>query len=61
MAWTWQYAPAEAEAEPAGSFSSQSDAENWIGEYWRELAAVGVTSVTLLRDDKRIYGPMQLA
>jgi hypothetical protein len=61
MAWTWQYEPAETEAEPAGSFSSQSDAENWIGECWRELAAYGVTGVTLLRDDKRVYGPMPLA
>jgi len=61
MAWTWQYQPAGTDAEPAGTFSSQSDAENWIGESWRELAAAGVASVLLLRDGERVYGPMQLA
>jgi len=61
MAWTWQYEPADTDAEQPGSFSSQSDAENWIGEYWRELAAGGVASVTLVRDGERVYGPMPLA
>jgi hypothetical protein len=61
MAWTWQYQPAEAAAEPSGSFSTQSDAENWIGESWRELAAAGVSGVILLRDGERVYGPMPLA
>jgi len=61
MAWTWQYQPADTGAEPAGSFGSQSDAENWIGECWRELAAAGVTGVILLHDGKPVYGPMALA
>ncbi len=61
MAWTWQYQPAETAAEPAGSFGSQSDAENWIGEFWRQLAAAGVTGVVLLRDGEQVYGPMSLA
>lgn len=61
MAWTWQYHPADAGGEPAGSFGSQSDAENWIGENWRQLAAAGVRSVTLLRDGEPASAPMSLA
>jgi hypothetical protein len=61
MAWTWQYQPAENAAEPSGTFGSQSDAENWIGEFWRQLAAAGVTGVVLLHDGEQVYGPMPLA
>lgn len=61
MAWTWQYQPADTGAEPSASFGSQSDAENWIGESWRELAAAGVANVVLLRDGEPVYGPMPLA
>ena len=60
MVWTWQYEP-ETEAEPSGNFSSQSDAESWLGEAWRTLAAAGVAGVTLLRDGERVYGPMPLS
>lgn len=41
-------------------FSSQSDAETWLGERWRDLADSGVASVTLLADDNTEYGPMDL-
>ncbi|MHB8451876.1 MAG: hypothetical protein ACYDAQ_15730 [Mycobacteriales bacterium] len=67
MAWTWRY---EAEdgtvAEPAGApagetFSSQGDAESWLGETWRELLAAGVAQVTLLDGSREVYGPMSLA
>nr|BFE75442.1 hypothetical protein GCM10020092_087430 [Actinoplanes digitatis] len=40
---------------PAESFSSQADAESWIGQAWRELAAAGVTQVTLVEDDRVDY------
>ncbi len=36
-------------------FASQSDAESWLGEFWRQLAAAGVTSVTLLEDGASSY------
>ena len=40
---------------PTETFSSQADAESWIGQAWRELAAAGVTSVTLVEDDRVDY------
>jgi hypothetical protein len=41
-------------------FSSQSDAETWIGEVWRELADAGVDQVVLLDSGREVYGPMSL-
>jgi hypothetical protein len=41
-------------------FPTQSDAESWLGESWRELADAGVESVTLLHEDEVVYGPMSL-
>ncbi|MGI8667790.1 MAG: hypothetical protein ACR2N4_17480 [Jatrophihabitans sp.] len=61
MAWTWHYEPEGTGAEPASSFASQSDAESWLGEAWRELAAAGVAGVSLRRDDEHVYGPMPLS
>ncbi len=61
MAWTWQYQPAASGAVDAGAFSSQSDAESWLGESWRELAAAGVSAVVLLHNGQPVYGPMPLA
>ena len=61
MTWTWRYdGPAVAEDMPAPrDFTSQADAETWLGETWRELAEAGVTSVTLLDDGAVVY-PMSL-
>jgi hypothetical protein len=42
------------------SFSSQSDAESWLGEVWRALVDAGATQVTLVEDGRRVYGPMSL-
>ncbi len=41
-------------------FTSQSDAETWLGESWRDLVDAGVDSVTLLEADREVYGPMSL-
>ena len=67
MAWTWiftdlqgtpvQDLPAAAVLTP---FPSQADAETWLGESWRELRADGVTAVTLLEEERVVYGPMPL-
>ena len=64
-AWTWTYLDAEAnemsgEGLPTTAFPSQSDAENWFGESWHELAAKGVDAVSLYRDGQLVYGPMAL-
>jgi hypothetical protein len=42
------------------TFPSQSDAESWVGEIWRDLLEDGVDAVTLFEGDRRVYGPMSL-
>jgi hypothetical protein len=66
--WRWRLLDsAGAEVAPGGSmpdgsprFASQSDAESWVGETWRELVEEGVDAVTLLEGDREVYGPMSL-
>lgn len=63
--WTWRYEAADgsvvAPEHGAGQpFPSQSDAESWIGECWRDLLDDGVEQVTLLEEDRVVYGPMSL-
>ncbi|MBQ0868045.1 hypothetical protein ACH4RA_32235 [Streptomyces smyrnaeus] len=64
MAWTWRFEKADGtETEPAvqpEEFSTQSDAESWIGEVWRELLEGGTDQVTLQEDGSTVYGPMSL-
>ncbi|WP_163554080.1 hypothetical protein [Candidatus Frankia alpina] len=66
MTWTWRYEGddgaivAVGGASSSESFTSQSDAETWLGETWRDLLAAGVVQVTLLDAGRRIYGPMSL-
>jgi hypothetical protein len=64
-AWRWRLedaAGAEVVAEGIATqeFPSQSDAESWVGEVWRELLDAGVDAVTLLEGDREVYGPMSL-
>jgi hypothetical protein len=58
MAWTWRYEDADGE-EVAGpeveEFTSQSDAETWLGQAWRQLAEAGVVQVTLRDGDETAY------
>ena len=63
--WHWRLentAGAEVSSTVAGysGFPSQSDAESWLGEYWRELADDGVEAATLFEGDREVYGPMSL-
>ena len=65
MAWTWRIetsdgSPVSLDYE-VPEFSSQSDAESWLGEVWRELADAGAGQVFLLDDEREVYGPMSLA
>lgn len=61
MPWSWRYEPATSPAGPVSQeFPTQSDAETWIGETWRELLDGGVDSVSLFEDDHVVYGPMGL-
>ena len=64
MSWTWRLE--DDAAEPVAvdhevpTFSSQSDAESWLGEIWRTLADAGASQVTLVEDGRVVYGPMSL-
>jgi hypothetical protein len=58
MAFHWRLIPPErVPEEPAvpGSFTSQSDAESWVGENWRALAEAGVEQVVLLDGQSTVY------
>jgi hypothetical protein len=43
------------------TFASQADAESWVGEFWADLAELGVAAVTLFEADRQVYGPMSLS
>jgi hypothetical protein len=64
MTWTWRYEKADGTETTAGtgrqSFPTQSDAETWIGETWKELLDGGVDQVSLLEEERVVYGPMSL-
>jgi hypothetical protein len=63
VSWTWRLESSDGTTVSGPSspaHSSQSDAESWLGETWRELAEAGVAQVTLLDDGERVYGPMPL-
>jgi hypothetical protein len=57
MPWSWRYEGVDGQpvAGPTETFSSQADAESWIGQAWLELAAAGVTQVILVEDDRVDY------
>jgi hypothetical protein len=62
MTWTWRYETSDSQADDAvardstsESFASQSDAESWLGQSWRELAGNGVVTAILCEDDRVEY------
>ena len=63
-AWTWRFEKADgAEVQPAvqpEEFTTQGDAESWLGEYWKDLLDGGAEQVRLFEDATEIYGPMSL-
>lgn len=65
MTWSWQLETEDGTVVaprglPKETFSSQGDAESWLGENWRSLLEGGVGQVTLLDEGKTEYGPMSL-
>jgi hypothetical protein len=66
MSWNWRYLDRKGKVmstpEPGArdGFVTRADAETWLGDKWRELADEGVAAVTLLEDDREVYGPMSL-
>ena len=58
MAWAWRYEGDDGKKDAATTseaFPSQSDAESWLGQSWRELAANGVVTAILVEDDRVEY------
>jgi hypothetical protein len=57
MAWIWRYETADPAARDGASesFASQSDAESWLGQSWRDLAGSGVVTAILCEDDRVEY------
>jgi hypothetical protein len=64
MVWTWRFEKADGtEVQPAvqpEEFTTQGDAESWVGEVWKELLEGGTDQVTLFEADTKVYGPMSL-
>jgi hypothetical protein len=56
MTYHWRYSTGGMSTE----FPTQADAETWVGEVWQDLLADGVEDVTLLEEQRVIYGPMSL-
>ncbi|MGI8680125.1 MAG: hypothetical protein ACR2LX_15855 [Jatrophihabitans sp.] len=68
MPWIWRLEKPDGSEVPAGGaapanpqHASQSDAETWLGENWRELADADVAQVRLFDGRTLVYGPMPLA
>ncbi|MFD7733485.1 hypothetical protein ACFV6F_24260 [Kitasatospora phosalacinea] len=63
MVWIWRYEKSDGTVvEPANGveeFSSQGDAESWVGEEWKTLLEDGVDRVVLVEDGRDVY-PMSL-
>jgi hypothetical protein len=57
MAWAWRYEGenGQKQAGTSETFASQSDAESWLGQTWRELVASGVVAAVLLEDERVEY------
>jgi hypothetical protein len=64
MSWTWRLETGDGGDTVPGlevpEFPSQSDAESWLGEVWRDLVAAGAAAATLVEDGRVVYGPMSL-
>ena len=62
--WSWELLDAQrhpvTDTAAGGTFPSQSEAESWLGEEWRDLLDAGVDAVTLREGDMVVYGPMSL-
>lgn len=56
MSYCWEYPNGERSAQ----FPTQADAETWVGEVWQDLLADGIEAVTLLEEQRVVYGPMSL-
>ncbi|MBD5788018.1 hypothetical protein IF650_17820 [Cellulosimicrobium terreum] len=61
--WVWELTDADGRVieEPATPvFTTQFDAEQWLGETWRSLAASGATAARLLHDGTQATAAIEL-
>lgn len=65
--WTWQFLdePGTADAGPSAAdagpgWHSRFDAETWLGEHWRELAAAGARRALLRHGDEPVGSGVEL-
>jgi len=67
MPWSWRFEKVDGRVTgppadlPEETFTTQGDAETWVGDNWRVLAAGGIAQVTLFEDERVVYGPMALS
>lgn len=62
--WLWEYRDASGSVltEPVSPvFTNQYDAEQWLGQTWRELTAVNVTSAVVLHSGVPAAPPVVLS
>ena len=57
MTWSWRYETADGKPVngPSEAFSSQADAESWLGQTWKDLVAAGANTAVLMEDDRVEY------
>ncbi|WP_030145078.1 hypothetical protein [Spirillospora albida] len=57
MTWSWRLETADGRTVGMSeeSFSTQADAESWLGENWRGLRADEIDKVTLLNEEDTVY------
>jgi hypothetical protein len=65
MPWSWRYeksdgSPIDGPGLSNETWTTQADAESWVGENWRVLVEAGVDQVSLVEDSRVVYGPMSL-
>ncbi|QGQ19105.1 hypothetical protein GC089_07535 [Cellulomonas sp. JZ18] len=61
--WRWRLrteAGAEVDRPTSPVFLARFEAEQWLGEHWRGLAAQGVRSVVLEHDGDEAGAPLRL-
>ncbi len=60
MAFSWACEATPDAAGPGRSFPTQAEAEAWLAASYEDLLDAGVEAVTLMEEDRVVYGPMSL-
>ncbi|RXR23121.1 hypothetical protein EQW78_16075 [Oerskovia turbata] len=61
--WVWELDDADGRpltTPVSPAFTNQFDAEQWLGETWRELAAQGAVAARLLNDGAQVTATVEL-